>query len=124
MLTPRSWCWNGSSQTAAAARSTFAATTAKEMTADALRDCCRFSRAGSADIDLGSPWQNHYVESFGPDSLGVRSSTIACRLTSADVGDFLGGAGGVLAALDPRDHRRGRSRFGSGSWRSPESGLE
>ena len=36
-----------------------------EMTAHALRDWCRFSRAGSAYIDPGSPWQNAYVESFG-----------------------------------------------------------
>ncbi len=36
-----------------------------EMTANALRDWCRFSRAGSAHIEPGSPWQNPYVESFG-----------------------------------------------------------
>jgi putative transposase len=36
-----------------------------EMTANALRDWCRFSRAGSAYIEPGSPWQNPYVESFG-----------------------------------------------------------
>jgi putative transposase len=36
-----------------------------ELTANALRDWCRFSRAGSAYIDPGSPWQNAYVESFG-----------------------------------------------------------
>ncbi len=36
-----------------------------EMTANALRDWCRFSRAGSAYIEAGSPWENPYVESFG-----------------------------------------------------------
>jgi len=36
-----------------------------ELTANALRDWCRFSGAGSAYIDPGSPWQNPYVESFG-----------------------------------------------------------
>jgi len=36
-----------------------------ELTANALRDWCRFTRAGSAYIDPGSPWQNAYVESFG-----------------------------------------------------------
>ncbi len=36
-----------------------------EMTANALRDWCRFSKAGSAYIQPGSPWQNPYVESFG-----------------------------------------------------------
>jgi putative transposase len=35
-----------------------------ELTANALRDWCRFSRAGSAYIEPGSPWQNPYVESF------------------------------------------------------------
>jgi putative transposase len=36
-----------------------------ELTANALRDWCRFSKAGSAYIQPGSPWQNPYVESFG-----------------------------------------------------------
>jgi putative transposase len=35
-----------------------------ELTANALKDWCRFSEAGSAYIDPGSPWQNPYVESF------------------------------------------------------------
>jgi putative transposase len=35
-----------------------------ELTANALRDWCRFSKAGCAYIDPGSPWQNPYVESF------------------------------------------------------------
>jgi putative transposase len=36
-----------------------------ELTANALRDWCRFSGAGTCYIDPGSPWQNPYVESFG-----------------------------------------------------------
>jgi putative transposase len=36
-----------------------------EMTANALRDWCRFSRAGRSFIEPGSPWQNPFVESFG-----------------------------------------------------------
>jgi putative transposase len=36
-----------------------------ELTANALRDWCRFSKAGSAYIEPGAPWQNPYVESFG-----------------------------------------------------------
>jgi len=36
-----------------------------EMTANALRDWCRFSGTGASYIDPGSPWQNPYVESFG-----------------------------------------------------------
>jgi putative transposase len=36
-----------------------------ELTANALRDWCRFTGAGTSYIDPGSPWQNPYVESFG-----------------------------------------------------------
>jgi putative transposase len=36
-----------------------------ELTANAIRDWCRFSGAGSVYIEPGSPWQNAYVESFG-----------------------------------------------------------
>ena len=43
---------------------TCAATTGPELTAHALRDWCRFRRAGTAFIEPGSPWQNAYVESF------------------------------------------------------------
>ena len=35
-----------------------------ELTAHALRDWCRFSRAATAYIEPGAPWQNPYVESF------------------------------------------------------------
>jgi len=35
-----------------------------EMTAHALRDWCRFSKAATAYIEPGSPWENAYVESF------------------------------------------------------------
>jgi putative transposase len=50
-----------------------------EMTAHALRDWCRFSRAGSAYIEPGSPWQNPYVESFGGR---VRDELLAVELFS------------------------------------------
>ncbi len=36
-----------------------------ELTANALRDWCRFSEAATIYIEPGSPWQNPYVESFG-----------------------------------------------------------
>jgi putative transposase len=36
-----------------------------ELTANALRDWCRFSHTGTAYIEPGSPWQNPFVESFG-----------------------------------------------------------
>ncbi|MGO9495626.1 MAG: DDE-type integrase/transposase/recombinase, partial [Solirubrobacteraceae bacterium] len=32
-----------------------------EMTAHALQDCCRFSKAGTAYIEPGSPWQKELV---------------------------------------------------------------
>jgi putative transposase len=50
-----------------------------ELTANALRDWCRFSRAGSAYIEPGSPWQNPYVESFGGR---VRDELLAVELFS------------------------------------------
>lgn len=36
-----------------------------ELTANALRDWCRFNHAGTSYIEPGSPWQNPYVEGFG-----------------------------------------------------------
>ena len=35
-----------------------------EMTSNALRDWCRFSRTGAAFIEPGSPWENPFVECF------------------------------------------------------------
>ena len=50
-----------------------------ELTANALRDWCRFSGAGSAYIEPGSPWQNPYVESFGSR---VRDELLSVELFS------------------------------------------
>jgi putative transposase len=50
-----------------------------EMTPHALRDWCHFAKAGSAYIELGSPWQNPYVESFGGR---VRDELLAVELFS------------------------------------------
>jgi len=36
-----------------------------ELTANALKDWCRFGGAGTSYIDPGSPWQNPWVESYG-----------------------------------------------------------
>jgi transposase InsO family protein len=36
-----------------------------ELTANALRDWCRFTGAGTSYIDPGAPWQNPWVESYG-----------------------------------------------------------
>jgi transposase InsO family protein len=35
-----------------------------ELTANALRDWCRFSATGTAYIEPGSPWENPFIESF------------------------------------------------------------
>ena len=45
-----------------------------EMTANALRDWCRFSRAGRSFIEPGSLWQNPFVESFGSPRPRTRPS--------------------------------------------------
>jgi putative transposase len=50
-----------------------------EFTANALRDCYRFSRAVSAYIEPGSPWQNAYVESFGSR---IRDELLAVEIFS------------------------------------------
>lgn len=50
-----------------------------EFTANALRDWCRFQRAGSSYIEPGSPWQNAYVESFGSR---VRDELLSVELFS------------------------------------------
>ena len=36
-----------------------------ELTANALRDWCRFGNTGQSFIEPGAPWQNPFVESFG-----------------------------------------------------------
>lgn len=35
-----------------------------ELTANAIRDWCSFSRSGASYIEPGSPWENPFVESF------------------------------------------------------------
>jgi putative transposase len=36
-----------------------------ELTANALRDWCRFGGCGTSYIEPGSPWENPWVESYG-----------------------------------------------------------
>jgi putative transposase len=50
-----------------------------ELTANALKDWCRFSHTGTAYIEPGSPWQNPYVESFNSR---VRDELLAVELFS------------------------------------------
>jgi len=46
-----------------------------ELTANALRDWCRFSGTGTSYIEPGSPWENPFVESFGCVTSCCRSSS-------------------------------------------------
>ncbi len=51
-----------------------------EMTSNAIRDWCRFSRTGAAFIEPGSPWENAWVESFGGK---LRDELLAVELFSS-----------------------------------------
>lgn len=53
--------------------------TGPELTAKALRDWCRLSKAGSAYIEPGLPWQNPYVDSLGSR---LRDELLAAELFS------------------------------------------
>ena len=45
-----------------------------ELTANAIRDWCRFGDTGASYIEPGSPWENPFVESFGGE---VRDEVLA-----------------------------------------------
>jgi putative transposase len=63
--TPPSLASRRSSEPAAPNRASSAATfNGPELTANALRDWCRFGGAGTSYIDPRSPWQNPWVESY------------------------------------------------------------
>jgi hypothetical protein len=72
-------CSTGSSPSAARHRTFVRCDNGPELTANALKDWCRFARAGSAYIEAGSPWQNPYVESFGGR---IRDELLAVELFS------------------------------------------
>jgi len=48
-----------------------------ELTANALRDWCRFSRAGTTYIEPGSPWENPFIESFNGK---LRDELLDCEI--------------------------------------------
>ncbi len=76
-----------------------------ELTAGALRDWCRFSKAGSAYIEPGSPWQNPYVESFG--------SRVRDELLSVELFETLIEAQVMVADWrEDYNHRRPHSSLG------------
>ena len=61
-----------------------------ELTANALRDWCRFSGTGSSYIEPGAPWENPYVESFNgrlrDEFLAVEQFDSPARGAGADRG--------------------------------------
>ena len=80
-----------------------------ELTANALRDWCRFNHAGTSYIEPGSPWQNPFVESFG--------SRVRDEVLSVEAFDSVLEAQTVIT--DWRtiyNHRRPHSSLG---WRPP-----
>jgi len=48
-----------------------------ELTANALRDWCRFSRADTNYIEPGSPWENPFIESFNGK---LRDELLDCEI--------------------------------------------
>jgi putative transposase len=70
-----------------------------EMTSNALRDWCRFSRTGSAFIEPASPWENPFVESF--------NSRVRDELLSVEVFSCLAEAK-VMVEDFRQDYNRGR----------------
>jgi putative transposase len=80
-----------------------------EMTANAIRDWCRFSRAGRSFIEPGSPWQNPFVESFG--------SRVRDEVLSAEAFDSVVEAQTVINDWkDTYNHQRPHSSL---DWKPP-----
>jgi putative transposase len=80
-----------------------------ELTANALRDWCRFSGTGTSYIEPGSPWENPFVESLG--------SRLRDELLSTELFDTLLEAQ-VLIGDWKHEYNHDRPH-GSLGWRSP-----
>ena len=84
-------------------------TTGLELTANALRDWCRFGGSGTSYIEPGSPWQNPFVESFG--------SRVRDELLAVEAFDSLLEAKTVTEEWRTTyNHRRPHSSLG---WKTP-----
>ena len=84
-------------------------TTGPELTANALRDWCRFGGSGTSYIEPGSPWQNPFVESFG--------SRVRDELLAVEAFDSLLEAKTVTEEWRTTyNHRRPHSSLG---WKTP-----
>jgi putative transposase len=80
-----------------------------ELTANALRDWCRFGGSGRSFIEPGSPWQNPFVESFG--------SRVRDEVLSVEAFDSLLEAQTVINDWkNIYNHKRPHSSLG---WKSP-----
>jgi hypothetical protein len=80
-----------------------------EMTANALRDWCRFTGAERSFIEPGSPWQNAFAESFG--------SRVRDEVSSVEAFDSVIEAHTVINDWkDIYNHQRPHSSHG---WRTP-----
>jgi putative transposase len=80
-----------------------------ELTANALRDWCRFGGSGQAFIEPGSPWQNPFVESFG--------SRVRDEVLSVEAFSSLAEAAVVLE--DWRNVYNTQRPHGSLGWKTP-----
>ena len=80
-----------------------------ELTANALRDWCRFTGTRTSYIEPGSPWQNPFVESFG--------SRVRDEVLSVEAFDSLLEAQTVIDDWkNIYNHQRPHSSLG---WRTP-----
>jgi transposase InsO family protein len=108
-----------------------------ELTANALRDWCRFSGAGTAYIEPGSPWENPFVESFASrfrdevlaveafDSLPEAKIVIEdWRKTYNQLRPHSSLGWKTAAALEPRLEDPGRLRGRLEDLRQPDSHSE
>jgi putative transposase len=71
-----------------------------ELTANALRDWCRFTGTGTSYIEPGSPWQNPYVESFG-GRLRDELLAVEAFLPCSRLGCWLGTGGSSTTPSGP-----------------------
>jgi putative transposase len=80
-----------------------------ELTANALRDWCRFGGSGTSYIEPGSPWQNPFVESFG--------SRVRDEVLAVEAFDSLLEAKTIIE--DWRNTYNHRRPHGSLDWKTP-----
>jgi putative transposase len=88
-----------------------------ELTANALRDWCRFGTCGTSHIGPGSPWENLWVKSYGSrigdnllaieqfDTL-LEAQVLAADGESTAIPSWAHSALGMLTTAQFADHRR------------------